>query len=216
MCRFAVVASFLYWFAFGSTPLAAGELPVIEPAAAHHQTTPDRARPSPWSVTVFGGQSAKTNFTKMVFSPWNTSFENTTFLGGNLARRLLDLGWNFSIDAEVGAGQRFGNSDATEVWGAFYLRFDGFPWNHIVYTTWAASTGLNYASNISAREITKSGNGKGSKFLHYFSPEMTFANPDYKDLALVFRLHHRSGMFGLFNGVNGGSTMVTLGLRYHF
>jgi hypothetical protein len=40
--------------------------------------------------------------------------------------------------------------------------------------------------------------------LHYFSPELTFADPDNKDFEIVTRLHHRSGIFGLFGGVAGG------------
>ena len=52
--------------------------------------------------------------------------------------------------------------------------------------------------------------------LHYFAPEITFADPDNKDLEFVTRLHHRSGVFRLFDGVNGGSTFLSIGFRQHF
>ena len=78
------------------------------------------------------------------------------------------------------------------------MRHDGFPWNHHVYTTVAASVGLNYATRISPVERNKSGGT--SRLLHYFSPGIAFARPEGKKLELVLRLHHRSGAFGLCNG----------------
>lgn len=60
------------------------------------------------------------------------------------------------------------------------------------------------------------GNHKGRKLLHYFAPELTFADPDNKNLETVTRLHHRSGVFRLFNGVNGGSTFLSVRIHRHF
>jgi hypothetical protein len=82
--------------------------------------------------------------------------------------------------------------------------------------TGGVSTGVNYATSISDLERSKSGNDRGNNLLHYFSPELTFADPENKDLEFVARLHHRSGVFGLFNGVDGGSTFFSFGLRHHF
>ena len=75
---------------------------------------------------------------------------------------------------------------------------------------------MNYATSTSDHEVRKSGNGTGTDLLHYFSPEITFANPDNKDFEIVTRLHHRSGVFGLFDGVDGGSTFLSVGFRRHF
>ena len=47
-------------------------------------------------------------------------------------------------------------------------------------------------------------------------PEITFADPDNKDLEFVFRLHHRSGVFGLFDDVVSGSTFLSTGIRIRF
>jgi hypothetical protein len=52
--------------------------------------------------------------------------------------------------------------------------------------------------------------------LHYFSPEITFALPEHKEHELLIRYHHRSGVFGTFNGVWGGSNVLTMGYRYRF
>src|SRR5450759_3222178 len=55
-----------------------------------------------------------------------------------------------------------------------------------------------------------------SHLLHYFSPEITFALPEFKQHELLIRYHHRSGVFGTFNGVWGGSNVIALGYRYRF
>ena len=55
----------------------------------------------------------------------------------------------WDIEAEVGAAKRFGNQQEGEFWGAMYVRYTAFPWNKYLYTTFALSTGLSYATGIS-------------------------------------------------------------------
>jgi hypothetical protein len=198
--------------------LSASELPpVAQPA-----------RPPEWAVTVMGGVLNETSFGQILFAPWTSDFVDTQLLSGTVSKRIhefsedsliapywfLDPDW--FIDWEVGAGQRFGNSKAGEFWTALYLNYDGFPWSNTVYMAFGTSIGLNYATSISDLEVRKSENGKGNKLLHYFSPEITFADPDHKDLAIVARWHHRSGVFGLIDRVKGGSTFLSIGIRKHF
>jgi hypothetical protein len=89
-------------------------------------------------------------------------------------------------------GSRFGRQGATEIWGAFFVRYHGFPWDEKVLTTIAASTGLNWASDITAVEQDRANDGNGSQLMHFFAPEITFANPDHPNVELMFRMHHRS------------------------
>lgn len=172
-------------------------------------------RPGPWAISAYAGWVSPTDFTTGFFTPWNLEFRSTRHYAATVQRHVFDISDSWWVDFELGVAQRDGLSDATELWGAFYVRFDGFPWRDWLYMTVGASTGLNYASNISALERSKN-NGDGSKLLHFFSPEFTFAHPDHKDTSVFIRYHHRSGMFGVFNGVHGGSTAVTFGVRQHF
>jgi hypothetical protein len=189
-------------------------------AFAAEESSP--ARPGEWAVTVMGGWLNEANFSKMLVTPWTSSFDDTQIVSGAVSKRVHEfdpeslLGQYWFIDFEVGTGQRFGNSDASEFWTALYLKYDGFPWSESLYMTGGVSTGVNYATSISDLERSKSGNDRGNNLLHYFSPELTFADPENKDLEFVARLHHRSGVFGLFNGVDGGSTFFSFGLRHHF
>jgi hypothetical protein len=171
-------------------------------------------------TTMFG---ARGKFTP----PWDYKLGDSYFLGGALSRELLDFNGMVAVEAEAGVGQRFNTLHESEVWGAVYLRWKYFPWNHYVRTTIATSTGVSYASSIPEYEIAESGNNKGSKALHYFSPEITFALPSNPDRELVIRSHHRSGgakwwgdthpIFGhLFRNTDGGVQYLTVGIRQRF
>ncbi len=205
-------------------PLSASELPpVAQPAPKSSAALAlQPARPAEWAVTVLGGVLNQANFSGVLFTPWTSSFDDTQLLSGMVSRRVYEfsqdsfLGRYWFVDWEAGAGQRFGNSTASEVWTALYLKYDGFPWPNTVYMTAGVSTGVNYATSISDLEKQKSGNRTGNKLLHYFSPELAFADPDNKDFEIVTRLHHRSGIFGMFGGVDGGSTFLSIGFRQHF
>jgi hypothetical protein len=167
-----------------------------------------------WSVTGFFGASAGDDrFTELLSSPWNAQFRSDYFMGVAGSRRLARFWTYFTIEGELGAGYRAGESDSPELWAALYLRYDGFPWNEYVFTTVGVSTGLDWVAHFSPEEASASST---SHVLHYFSPEITLALPSHLEHELVFRYHHRSGVFGTFNGVYNGSTVFALGYRYRF
>jgi len=185
------------------------------------------------AATIFAGVQNETSQARMFGAkaeftpPWEYQFSNGYFLGGTLSRELWDLNGIVAIEAELGLGQRFGTLHETEVWGAAYLRWKYFPWNNYLRTTVAVSTGVNYASSLPDYEIVNSGNGRGSKALHYFSPEITFALSSNPDTELVIRNHHRSGgaewwgaehpIYGtLFRNTYGGVQYLSVGLRQRF
>jgi hypothetical protein len=177
--------------------------------------TPARLEEPQWSVTLFGGASAGDDrLVELLTSPWNADVRDDYFVGAAVSKRLVRF-WNyFTIEPEIGVGGRFGQTNSPEIWVALYLRYDGFPWNHIVYTTVGVSTGLDYLWDLPPSE-TYPGDPT-SHLLHYFSPEITFSLPAYKQYELLIRYHHRSGVFGTFNGVWGGSNIISAGFRYRF
>ena len=126
------------------------------------------------------------------------------------------------IEGEVGVGHQFEILHETEVWAALYFRWKWFPWNEFITTTLAVSTGVNYASGLPQYEVDMSGVGYGSRLLHYFSPEITFALPSRPDWQFLTRVHHRSGgehYWGytpLFKGVDGGTQYLVFGIRHWF
>ncbi|MCH8952509.1 MAG: hypothetical protein IID49_10355 [Proteobacteria bacterium] len=224
LCKVILVGLFAVFDGVQLGQLSASEFPPVAPPAPKSSVAPalQPARPAEWAVTILGGVLNKANLSSVLITPWTSSFDDTQLLSGTVSRRVYEfsqdsiLGRYWFIDWEVGVGQRFGNSKASEFWTALYIKYDGFPWSNTIYMTTGASTGLNYATNISDHEVGKSGNGTGTKLLHYLAPEITFADPDNRDFEIVTRLHHRSGVFHLFDGVDGGSTFLSIGFRQHF
>jgi hypothetical protein len=187
------------------------------------------------AVHVYGGAATRTSMTSMFalddvatfapekfVPPWEWEFTGAGLVAGAVSRRLMTIARVIDLEAEVGIGQRFGNMHETEVWAALFARWTWFPWNDYVRTSIATSTGLNYASGIPAAERERDGQRRGSKLLHYFSPELTLGLPSVPQWDLVARIHHRSGArvlfgdVGLFHGVDGGAHFATIGLRYRF
>jgi hypothetical protein len=178
------------------------------------------------AVTFFVGRGTDTNFTTILVEPWTVEFVDLGVVAAAISTRLGTvneltgsdpggIGDDFSIDLEAGTSYRFGDEEMGEFWGAIYLRYDGFPWNDTIYTTIAADTGVSYITKTSEFEQGRS-DGQSSQLLHYLAPEITFADPDNKNVEWVVKLHHRSGVFGLFDGVTGGSTFIATGLRVRF
>ncbi|MFZ5676872.1 MAG: hypothetical protein ACOZAM_28255 [Pseudomonadota bacterium] len=182
---------------------------------------------SPNAVTFLVGRGTDTDFTTIISQPWKTNFVDLTMLGVTYSYRLGTLnelfdsdtlgyfGDHLMVEPEAGAAYRFGLESQGEFWGSLYFRYDGLPWNDTIYTTLAINTGLSILTESSDFERDRS-DGDSSLVLHNFSPEITFASPDYKDIELVLRLHHRSGIFGTIDGVYSGSSFITTGLRVRF
>ena len=159
--------------------------------------------------------------------PWRYNFGDSWFAGGALSYRVLGNAEVASIEFEAGVGQRFGSLHQTEGWVALYGRWSYFPWNSLVRTSIAISTGLNYASSATEHEIALTSGNVSSRLLHYLAPEITFAAPDVPNTELVIRLHHRSGggkwwdddvpVYGSwFKGNRGGTQYLTAGIRQRF
>ena len=122
-----------------------------------------------------------------------------------LSREVARVGTRLTLEPEIGIAQRFGRQSATELWGAFFLRYHGFPWDGAVVTTAAISTGLNWASSVTDVEQDRADDAEGSQWMHFFSPEVTFALPSRPNVELLLRFHHRSGVFGLVSDARGGA-----------
>lgn len=142
--------------------------------------------------------------------------EDDHLIATSISRQVWQFWQHWTLEPEVGIGQRFGRQSATEVWGALYFRYAGFPWDHWVVTTMALSTGLNWASTITDVEVERAKDGTGSQLMHFFSPEVTFAAPSQPNVELVFRFHHRSGVFGLVSDAWGGAQYASVGVRVRF
>ena len=202
----------------GLTALALASLLWAAPAAGQEPKTFPKSI-GPRSVSIFGGWEATDGPIETAFRAVPKAGERSdNFLGGAVSYQFFRFWRDFTADLELGAGIRFPNSGALEGWAAVFFRYHGLPWRDKLIITPAASTGLNYTDRLPYSEIhsTYEGDRPKSKVLHYFAPEIAFALPESPQHELFVRLHHRSGVFGVFGGVHGGADVVTLGYRFRF
>jgi len=183
----------------------------------------DRAREladaRPWAGMVFAGSSvADGKLRDIAVAPWTGSWGDDTLLGGAASYRLARFWRYFMLDAELGGAYLFGDTEGGEFWAAAYVRYDGFPWTNYLYTTFGLSMGPNYVTRLPQveRGTDAQPETNTSKFLNFFSPEITFALPSRPDREIAIRYMHRSGIFGTFNGVYEGANSLIVGFRMRF
>lgn len=104
------------------------------------------------------------------------------------------------------------------------LRWHKFPWDKYLDTSFAFGEGFSYATKVPAYEKDPHGVLHGPEhkmhdaahFLNYLMLELDFTRPEIAPWRVFLRIHHRSGVFGLFNNVDGGSNFICGGARYPF
>jgi hypothetical protein len=119
------------------------------------------------------------------------------------------------IEIEGGFAQRFGQNRQSEFDLIPISRWKWFPWNNLIYTNFRLGLlGASYVTGISQWEIQNSHNNKGSRYLNFLVPEFTFSSSPDSSWEAFIRVHHRSGIFGLIDGVQGGSNYLSVGARF--
>jgi hypothetical protein len=203
-------------------------LPPAEPIACPTTLPPvPDWHPHPWAATLWGGPLFDANFGDTFL--FNGQLRQEVLLGGGMQRRLwrsgpiaLELDFNALghwASAQKGSGfsGRFTSSDSSsldtaaqgfgEVTAGLGLRVWLLPRLSV-----GVVQGVSFNSSLSNFESTY--RDKSSQLLNYLAFELEAAvSPQW---SLVGRIHHRSGVFGLYNGVNEGSNAYLLGLRHRF
>jgi hypothetical protein len=138
-----------------------------------------------------------------------------TYMGGVIVGKRL---WTYKdwldIEAEGQILRHWGLQEHFEFNALVTFRWLPFPWDRYLDTSFAVGDGLSYATEDPELEIEES--DKTSKLMNYLMCELAFAVPRLPRWRVFIRFHHRSGVFGLFNGVSGGSNVAAAGVAYHF
>ena len=130
--------------------------------------------------------------------------------------------WNARLSFEVEGAviKHFGRQDHVELTALpLAVRWHAFPWSRRVATSVGLGGGFSYATDEPdgerlVRDLDDDEDPE--KLLFTWYAEVT-AGPPAADWEGVFRLHHRSGGFGLL-GEQGktGSDFLTAGIRWRF
>ncbi len=176
-----------------------------------------RVRPSvgPWYVEGAYGALNPGNFTDIMFQPHKTNMTSNQIVGMGVGREVWTIGDGFSIEAGLLLNHRI-DEGGVEIALPVTFVFDDFPWRDRLPMRLRLAIGPSFSSEISPTEKRKDDDNQGSKFLNMFNPEIEIGWPGAPDWTAFFRLHHRSGIFGLIDGVTGGSTYLTAGIRHRF
>jgi hypothetical protein len=167
------------------------------------------------AVSVFGGPQLLThqyNILVHLTPPWDWRFGNADLIGGAISRRILTLWDSLDIESEFGLAKRFGDMHTEEAWLVLNFRWTNFPWHQYLCTSIAITFGPSFAVDLPRNAH------HNAAILNYFSPEITFALPQYPQYALMVQLHHRSDIADIGKGgtPDPGWQFLTVGLRYQF
>ncbi len=171
------------------------------------------------SVTLYGGQLDSADLGQFFYSG---QFEPSSLVALAISREFAR--WSrylaFEVDGEGAkhfsqSNERLYESSAWEFDAALVCRWLYFPWNRYVVTTFAVGEGLSYATGKLLFEPTNP--QLAQNLLDYMLFELTLALPQFQHWSIVTRIHHRSGVFGLFPGdVHQGSNYMCTGIKYTF
>ncbi|MBX3508056.1 hypothetical protein [Parvibaculum sp.] len=204
-------------FHFSSLRMAAAALFVggliAVPAEASNWRAPDKDGKR-HAVTVFMGEGTENNFSTIIENFFDVEGSTDHVVGATASRLLGWYGQSLSFEGEIMYARHYGRETYHEIGAAIYARWHEFPWNDYLSTTAAVGLGPSYTTEFP--QLERQPDGSRSRTLNQFNLQATFALPSYPDVSLVTRLQHRSGVFGLFNGVTDASNFLTLGLRYDF
>lgn len=119
------------------------------------------------------------------------------------------------IDYEI-EGQLAKHNGIQQHWelnGLGAVRWNPFWWDRFLETSAAFGLGLSYASEKPRAEIRSEGSTE--PWMLYWMMEVAFSLPQWPEVALISRIHHRSEGYGLLAD-EGGSNALAIGLKYRF
>ncbi len=194
----------------GGTVIKGAYLLIIATAILLVYSFPIGAEDS-WYISFYAGQSNSKKYIdyfKLSAAPEASYIY--VLAGGKTIYRLNRF---LTIDVEGLLGQHSGKQNNQEIGLALILR-SRFAISDNLNVGIAAGDGLSYASTTPKIETDNS--ETTSRLLNLLLTEATVGFKKER-IDIFFRIHHRSGIFGLVNGIEkGGSNFHTIGVRYYF
>lgn len=195
--------------------LAVTTLLLLPLGAAADTADPEESQRGPLSIGAYAGELYHAEFIAIFYRPWSIDLSPSFLAAVNFDYRLHR--WQslpLQLEGEVNIGKRFDGADQFDFSLLPVLRWTSLPWNDRLYTNVrVGALGVSYVTGISAWELRNSDVKHGSRWQHLLVPEVTFAKSATAPGEAFIRVHHRSGIYGLFNGVYGGSSYLSVGYR---
>jgi hypothetical protein len=168
------------------------------------------AEETEWAVTLLGGRYSGKEFRDIFYGD---GFKDSYTAGLSISYQFTDWGEHMRWELEGQMLQHFGEQKMVEFVGSINVRWITFPWDRYLDTSVAFGGGLSVTSEVPELEKRDPRSSEAATLLHYLLLEATVGLPN-SDWGLVGRIHHRSGIFGLFS--HSGSNLLEIGVRYRF
>lgn len=200
-------------------------------------STNDLPPPSKWSLRLIRSRGTTSSLKGIITSDITWDDRNTRATGLEFGRLLTESfkGWPVDLVGIIGVyNHNEGNyqHDLYQLYGGIRADWKRFPWNKFVRTKLSFTEGLSWTNGLLYTEQvdSKFGAKPSSKLLNYLDINFRgnindvlgqinhhWKNEFTEKVWLGIGISHRSGIFGLFNGVDGGSNYIYLSISYgHF
>lgn len=123
---------------------------------------------------------------------------------------------SLSVELEGNVAHWFNEQDHTEFNGLLFLRWLDLPWDRWIDTSVGIGNGLSWATDEPLLEQRFHQDTGATRLLYHTAIDISVAIPGAKGWEGFLRVHHRSGVYGTFDDVNGGSNVIGFGLRHWF
>ena len=165
-----------------------------------------------WFVSFYGGQVSDDKAREVL--SLNADYVDSYFCAFAAGKKFANYRGYIDMEAEGQIVKHWDFQDHFEFNALFIFRWLPFPWDEYLDTSFAVGDGCSYATKDPEIEVQEE--GETSNILNYLMLELAFILPGQTNLSIFLRLHHRSGIFGLIDGVHGGSNATGIGFRYNF
>ncbi|MEO0868932.1 MAG: hypothetical protein AAFY17_10885 [Cyanobacteria bacterium J06642_11] len=156
-----------------------------------------------WQLTLWGGPLTDADVGEALL--FDVELVDSYIVGVAGNRPIVHFNDRLQLEGEVQVLKHFGDQDHFEFTAGLGVR-----WQVADSVSLAFLDGLSLATDTPELEEERA--DKANPLLNYFALEVEVDIAE--DWALAARLHHRSGVFGLFNGVKRGSNAYLFGLRH--
>lgn len=171
------------------------------------------AEPTPWSVSLFAGRGTD-NLLQDIIRFRSPEFNRFYLVSAAAARRLAALGPYLSLEGELQTARHLEDDGATELNPLIVLRWSLLPWSKLLPGSFAFGNGVSYASALPRSEDT--GETGLSRLLYSILLEFDVGIPGTERFSVIARVHHRSGVFGIFTERSQGSNYLCAGAKVRF
>jgi len=166
-----------------------------------------------WSLHFYGGPSTKVPLVEIIrFSVPTMEPYSILSVGATRALGTSDAGLRWEV--ETGLTKHLERANLFSLSAAIGARWLRPPWHQVFPGSFYFANGLSLANGEPGVEVEAI--GRTNRLLYHIILEYEFRANESSRWSFFFRDHHRSGAYGLFNGITGGSDFLCLGIRRSF